>query len=70
MWRNHGGGCAQVALNFVALLMILSLFVVEYWRELFLIDRFEVNEEKIDNHLKRNLFSRGKYVDLQQSLAW
>ena len=50
--------------------MILSLFVVEYFREMFLIDRFEVNEEKIDNHLKRNLFSRGKYVDLQQSLAW
>ena len=57
-----------MGLNFITLFMILALFVVEYWREIFLIDRFEINDDKIDGNLKRNVFSRGKYLDLQLGL--
>ena len=54
----------------MALLLILSLFVIEYRREMFLIDRFEVNDDKIDDNLKRHVFSRNKYLDLERSLTW
>ncbi len=60
----------QVVLNLATLAMIMTLFLVEYWRENFVIDRFEINPDKIDNHLKRNVFSRGKYPQIRQQLRW
>jgi hypothetical protein len=54
--KSHASG--QVVLNFVTLVMILILFLVEYWRENFVIDHFEIDAEKIDNHLKRSVISR------------
>eukprot|EP00292_Cryptomonas_paramecium_P032177 CAMPEP_0113723186 /NCGR_PEP_ID=MMETSP0038_2-20120614/38252_1 /TAXON_ID=2898 /ORGANISM="Cryptomonas paramecium" /LENGTH=91 /DNA_ID=CAMNT_0000652685 /DNA_START=15 /DNA_END=287 /DNA_ORIENTATION=+ /assembly_acc=CAM_ASM_000170 len=56
--------------NFATLGGILALFIIEYWRENFLIACLDIDKTKVDDHLKLNVFPKNKYPNLQHSLWW